>query len=94
MARKSIPGNGVLPLVQERQLPENATYRDDGCDLHPSCLSCPLPACRYDVPGGKRALLNIRRDQRIASLRRNNTVPVVAAIMGVSRRTIVRVSQC
>ncbi len=95
MADASIPGNGALPLVQERQLPENATYRDDGCDLHPSCLSCPLPVCRYDTPGGKRALLNIYRDQLIASLRRSgNTVPVVARLLNVSRRTVVRVSRC
>ena len=92
MADASIPGNGVLPLVKERQLPEFATYRDDGCDLHPSCLSCPLPACRYDVPGGKRAVLNIYRDQQIARLRRTYTVPVVAGLMGVSARTVVRVS--
>ncbi len=92
MADRSISGNGALPLVQERQLPENATYRDDGCDLHPSCLSCPLPVCRYDIPGGKRAVLNIYRNERIAALRRDYTVPVVAALMGVSRRTVVRVS--
>ena len=92
MAERSIPGNGALPLVQERQLPENATYRDDGCDLHPHCLTCPLPVCRYDVPGGKRAVLNIYRNERIARLRRTYTVPVVAELMGVSARTVVRVS--
>ena len=21
----------------------------DGCDVHPHCLSCPLPRCRYDT---------------------------------------------
>ncbi len=21
---------------------------DDGCYVHPSCLACPLPKCRYD----------------------------------------------
>ncbi len=83
---------GPLPRVLERRLPENATYRDDGCDLHPSCLSCPLPVCRYDIPGGKRAVLNIYRDQMIARLRRDYTVPVVAGLLGVSRRTVVRVS--
>ncbi len=93
MAERSISGS--LPLVQERQLPENATYRDDGCDLHPRCLSCPLIVCRYDAPGGKRTVLNIYRDQMIASLRRRgNTVPVVARLLGVSKRTIVRASQC
>ncbi len=83
---------GPLPLVQERQLPENATYRDDGRDLHPSCLSCPLPVCRYDIPGGKRAVLNLYRNEQIARLRRDYTVPVVAGLLGVSRRTVVRVS--
>ncbi len=92
MAERSISGNGALPLVQERQLPENATYRDDGCDIHPSCLSCPLPVCRYDLPGGKRAVANLYRNEQIARLRRDYTVPVVAALMGVSRRTVVRVS--
>ncbi len=93
MAERSISGNGALPLVQERQLPENATYRDDGCDLHPSCLSCPFVRCRYDIPGGKRAVLNLYRDQMIATLRRSYTVPVVAGLLGVSARTIVRASQ-
>ncbi len=92
MAERSISGNGALPLAQERQLPENATYRDDGCDIHPSCLSCPLPVCRYDIPGGKRAVLNLYRNERIARLRRSYTVPVVAGLMSVSRRTVVRVS--
>ena len=93
MAERSISRNGALPLVRERQLPENATYRDDGCDLHHSCLTCPLPVCRYDIPGGKRAVLNLYRDQMIATLRRDYTVPVVAGLVGGSRRTIVRASQ-
>ena len=92
MAKGSISGNGALPLVQERQLPENATYRDDGCDLHPLCLTCPFVRCRYDIPGGKRAVLNLYRNERIARLRRTYTVPVVAGLMGVSARTVVRVS--
>ena len=93
MSKESISGNGALPLVQERQLPENAAYRDDGCDLYPHCLTCPLPVCRYDVPGGKRAVLNIYRNRLITSLRRSGkTVPVVARLLNVSRRTVVRVS--
>ena len=93
MAKGSISRNGTLPLVQERQLPENATYQDDGCDLHPRCLTCPFVRCRYDIPGGKRAVLNLYRNERIATLRRDYTVPVVAGLVGVSRRTIVRGSQ-
>jgi hypothetical protein len=91
MAREII--SGALPLAQERQLPENAHYPDDGCDLAPSCLTCPFVACRYDIPGGKRALLNGYRDKAIASLRQNGkAVPVVAELLGVSVRTVVRVS--
>ena len=83
-----------LRRVRSNTLPENTTYRDDGCDIHSRCLTCPLLVCRYDVPGGKRELLNIYRDQLIASLRHSgNTVPVVAKILGVSRRTVVRVGK-
>lgn len=32
-------------------VPEHCDYRDDGCDLFPSCLHCPLATCRYDSPG-------------------------------------------
>lgn len=30
-------------------LPEHQHYHDDGCDLAPACLTCPLPKCRYDM---------------------------------------------
>ncbi len=82
-----------FPLVQDRQLPENSVYPDDGCDLHPRCLTCPFVTCRYDVVGGKTALLNVYRDQQITTLRRNGkTVPTVARLLNISRRTVVRVS--
>jgi hypothetical protein len=30
-------------------------WQEDGCDLHPTCFTCPLPACRYEmVPGRAR----------------------------------------
>ncbi len=89
MSRRSLAD--VLPLAQERQLPENATYRDSGCDLAPSCLTCPFVVCRYDIPGGKRALLAAYRDRAISSLRQSGkAVPVVAQLLGVSVRTVVR----
>ncbi len=74
-------------------LPEHATYRDSGCDLFASCLSCPLPWCRYDVPGGVRAILNEIRDREIKRLRRETdlTVEQIAERFSVSRRTIFRV---
>ena len=86
----------ILPLVEDRQLPENSNSlnTDTGCDLHPRCLTCPFIVCRYDMPGGKKALLNINRDQLVGSLRRSGkTVPAVAKLMGLSRRTVVRVGR-
>ena len=44
-------------------LPEHTHYADTGCDLHPSCLTCPLVRCRYDEPGGARKLLSDERDR-------------------------------
>ncbi len=55
--------------VRGDTLPEYTRYRDHGCDVHPMCLTCPLPRCRYEEPGGLRALLNEYRDQQIVELR-------------------------
>ena len=80
------------PRVRSDALPEFTRYRDNGCDVSPSCLTCPLPRCRYEEPGGLRALLNKTRDQQIVSQRANG-VPVaeLATRFGVSRRTVFRV---
>ena len=44
------------------RLPEFTSYDDNGCDLYPSCLSCPLPQCRYDDPGWIQREDRRRRD--------------------------------
>ena len=73
-------------------LPEHVEYRDKGCDVFPSCLRCPLPRCRYDEPGGVRAILNRIRDREIRRLRREHELPVdeIARRFRVSRRTVFR----
>ncbi len=80
------------PRVRSDALPEFTRYRDNGCDVHPSCLTCPLPRCRYEEPGGLRALLNKTRDAQIVNQRASG-VPVaeLATRFGVSRRTVFRV---
>ena len=84
--------DAAKPRVRSDALPEFTRYRDNGCDVHPSCLSCPLPRCRYEEPGGLRALLNKTRDEQIANQRASG-VPVaeLATRFGVSRRTVFRV---
>ncbi len=89
----------ALHLVPRRPrddaLPEHVHYRDDGCDLFSSCLACPLPRCRYDTPGGARALLIRLRDMEIRRLRHDNGLAVeeIAMRFRVSRRTVFRVLQ-
>jgi len=55
------------------------------------CLTCPLSRCRYEVPGGLRALLNEYRDQQIGELRQAGaSVNSLAARFGLNRRTVSR----
>ena len=79
-------------LARADALPEHVEYRDSGCDMFPSCLRCPLPRCRYDEPGGARAMLNRVRDREIRRMRLDDGVPVneIARRVGVSRRTVFR----
>jgi hypothetical protein len=73
-------------------LPEHTSYADTGCDIHSSCLTCPLPRCRYDEPGGARKLLSDERDRTILQLRREGRpISAIASSFGVSRRTVFRV---
>ena len=81
--------------VRSDALPEHLEYRDEGCDLFASCLACPLQRCRYDVPGGVRALLNRERDHQIRVMRDDSGLCVddIAARFHVSRRTVFRALQ-
>ena len=70
-------------------VPEHCDYRDDGCDLFPSCLHCPLPTCRYDQPGqhtGKEL-----RDREMRRLHAAGMgVTELAQRFAVSTRTVYR----
>ncbi len=59
-----------IPLLRPRidALPEHTRYNDNGCDLYPSCLRCPLPRCRYEEPGGDpaAAVAQIKEEYDIA----------------------------
>ena len=85
----------ALTFVRADTLPENATYRDDGCDVSPSCLNCPLPICKYDDPDYLRRTARSARDRAILDVRRREalTVPVLAVRFGVSIRTVHRALQ-
>lgn len=71
-------------------LPEHQNWRDDGCDLSPACLSCPLPACRYEMPPGRARML-IEAQQLQTLLTEGKSMNEAAVIMGVSRRSVYRI---
>jgi len=77
----------------EDGLPEQMHFPDDGCDLHPRCLSCPLPRCKYDDPVGVRRSLTLARDEEIMRLRVGEglSINALASRFGLSRRTIFRI---
>lgn len=73
-------------------LPEDIHYRDEGCDLYPACLTCPLPRCRYDDPWLLRRERNRARDRELVRLYRGGAHPDrLARQFGVSRRSVYRI---
>src|SRR3954454_855723 len=88
------PAATALLKPQRRDaLPEHTNYADHGCDLHESCLTCPLARCRYDEPGGARKVFSEERDRDIIRLRLEEQLEIeaIACRYGVSRRTVFRV---
>ena len=86
------PDSRPLARVRGDMLPERTRYRDDGCEIHPECLTCPLPRCRYDEPGGLNGMLNADArpgDRAVAG--KGAPVEEIAEVFGVSRRTVFRI---
>lgn len=65
---------------------------DKGCHLHPSCLSCPRPACIYDeAPGSQYERAAAEKQAQIAALRAQGvSVDAMVPVLGFGRRTIYR----
>ena len=81
----------VMPRARRDSLPEHTPYQDTGCEVHRSCLTCPLVRCRYDEPGGARKVASEQRDRSIVLMqRRGENVEGIARRFGVSRRTVFR----
>jgi hypothetical protein len=72
-------------------LPEETAYADGGCDLHPACLTCPFPACRYDLPGGAPELLAMVRAGRVRAAAARGLAPAeIARELGLNVRMVFR----
>lgn len=68
-----------------------AHWQDDGCEVSPSCLSCPLEVCKFDRADSIRAeqrdrltLYNRIMERRAAG----HTYERIAAELGCSRRAV------
>jgi len=69
---------------------EPCEYIDDGCDLFPSCLHCPLAKCRYDQPG-KQTGKQLRNREMIRLYTEGTGINELAQRFAVSKRTVYRV---
>ena len=74
-------------------LPEHTLYRDEGCDLFPACLRCPLPQCRYDEPGRLQREARQGRDREVLRLacQGRRSPGELAVVFGMSVRTVYRI---
>lgn len=71
--------------------PEFVHYKDEGCELAPSCLECPFDRCILEE-GGVASARKQERNQEIKELANKGvTVPELAERYGVNIRTIQRV---
>jgi hypothetical protein len=73
-------------------LPDNSNWTDKGCEIFPSCLSCPLPQCVEEKPRGKQKLRMQARSSHIAQLKnKGKTTAQIAILLRVSQRTVQRI---
>ena len=90
--RARLGGLDAPGRVHMDTLPEHHTYTDEGCEVSPACLRCPLPQCKHDEPGWYRREQRAERDRTMLRLRSREgmTVAQLARRFGVSKRTVFR----
>ena len=71
---------------------EGTVYKDDGCHLFPSCLTCPRAKCIYDEPEDEER--RRERDAKLTGMLAQGMSNVrCAELLGVSTRTIIRIKE-
>ncbi len=79
---------------QDVKTDEEYYYRDNGCELSPSCRDCPLPRCAYEEPGGiQQVKMNLRNSHIVDLATQGKEVKEIAALYQVSVRSIQRILQ-
>ena len=77
-----------LPLIRlvNGQVPK-FSLAGDGCEYSSSCLTCPLPACKYDAPPDHHAVKKMRAVQLFKG---GMAAAEVGELFGVKERTVWR----
>ena len=86
------PGKEESPERKHDLPPEFCHYRDEGCDLAASCLSCPYPQCIYEQPGGRQRWMKTTRNREIVRqfTKEGKGIKELASTFGISTRTVQR----
>jgi hypothetical protein len=73
-------------------LPEQMHYADSGCEVASTCLTCPLPQCKFDDPAWYQTYRRHGRDIEVLDAYRTEGLSVfeVAKRFNVSPRTVHR----
>ena len=73
--------------------PNSNYYKDEGCDISPSCLTCPLPQCKYDDPIWYQQYRRLAKDFEMWNTIRSEslTTDEAAERFSVTPRTIFRI---
>lgn len=81
----------MLTRVRANALPEGFDHPDTGCNFSPSCLTCPLPRCRYEPPYLVPVVRQDMRTPKAHALRSQGaTTEEIRQALRVSRRTVYR----
>ena len=77
------------------ELPDYDRYKDDGCEVSPSCLTCPLLQCKHDDPIWFQQYLRVARDVRIWKTIQSESLTAnkAAERFSLTVRTISRIIQ-
>ena len=75
-------------------LPQDTYYADEGCELTPACLSCPMPRCAFDEPGGVAKLIVDQRNEQVVQQAFKGKSPrQLSTLFNLSLRSIQRILQ-
>ena len=77
------------------QVSEYYHYEDTGCEVSSSCLTCPLPQCKYDDPMWFQRHRRLARDLNVWSTMQSErlTADEAAQRFSVTVRTIFRITR-